>query len=89
MGGHPEAARVLIAGGASLDAVDGMFAASPLVWAVEGRRHARPGADHVGVARVLIAAGVPLDWQPPEGAPDQESTLEALADLKRAALAPA
>ena len=85
MGGHPEAARVLIAAGADVSAVDGMFAASPLVWAVEGRRHAPPGADHVGVARVLIAAGVPLDWQPPEGAPDQESTLEALADLKRAA----
>ncbi len=89
MGGHPDAARVLMAGGARLDAVDGMFAASPLVWAVEGRRHAQPGADHVGVARVLMAAGVPLDWQPPEGAPDQESTLEALADLKRAALGPA
>jgi len=87
MGGHPDAVRVLLAGGADINAKDGMFAATPLVWAVEGRRHAAPGSDHVGVARVLIASGSSLEWIPPEGAPDQESTLEALADLKREALA--
>jgi ankyrin repeat protein len=69
MGGHPEATRVLIAHGADVSALDGMFAAPPLVWAVEGRGHAEPGADHVGVARVLIAAGSPVEWQPPDGAP--------------------
>ena len=86
MGGHPEAVRVLLQHGASVSASDGMFAASPLVWAVEGRRHAKPGeTDHVEVARLLIAAGSPLEWTPPEGAPSAEGTLEGLAELRRAA----
>ena len=84
MGGHVDAVRVLLTHGADVTARDGMFAASPLVWAVEGRRNARHrGADHVGVARVLIASGSPLDWTPPEGAPDIESTLEGLTELRR------
>ena len=86
MGGHPEAVRVLLQYGANVTATDGMFAASPLVWAVEGRRHAKPGeTDHVEVARPLIAAESPLGWTPPEGAPSAEGTLEGLADLRRAA----
>ena len=89
MGGHPDAARVLIAHGADVDALDGMFSASPLVWAVEGRGHAAPGSDHVGVARILIDAGCSLEWEPPPGAPDQERTFERLIDLRRAALEPA
>jgi hypothetical protein len=84
MGGHVEAVHVLLQHGADVNARDGMFAASPLVWAVEGRRNARHHAgDHVGVARVLIAAGSPLDWVPPEGAPDVESTQDALVELRR------
>lgn len=84
MGGHVEAVRVLLQHGADVNAVDGMFSASPLVWAVEGRRNSKHrGADHVGVARLLIAGGVPLEWIPPEGAPDIESTLEGLAELRR------
>ncbi len=89
MGGHPEAVRVLLRFGAPVDARDGMFAATPLVWAVEGRGHAQPGADHVAVARLLIAAGSPLEWTPPEGAPNVERTIDALADLRRAATADA
>jgi ankyrin repeat protein len=85
MGGHPDAVRVLLAGGADVNAKDGTFAATPLVCAVEGRRHPGPGSDHVGVARVLIAAGSSLDWIPPAGAPNPESTLEALAQLTREA----
>ena len=84
-GGHPEAVRELLQYGADVNATDGMFAASPLIWAVEGRRHARPGSDHVEVARLLIAANCPLGWTPPEGAPSPEGTLEGLADLRRAA----
>ena len=84
MGGHVEAVRVLLNHGADVNARDGMFSASPLVWAVEGRRNSKhAGADHVGVARLLIAAGVPLEWTPPEGAPDVESTLDGLAALRR------
>lgn len=86
MGGHPEATRVLIAYGADVNALDSMFAAPPLVWAVEGRDHAEPGTDYVGVARVLIAAGSTLEWQPPEGAPGPERTLEGLIELRREVL---
>ncbi|HTV01961.1 MAG TPA: ankyrin repeat domain-containing protein [Luteitalea sp.] len=85
MGGHPEATRVLIDAGADLHALDGMFAAPPLVWAVEGREHAQPGADHVAVARLLIAAGSPQEWHVPEGAPDPERTLDGLIELRREA----
>jgi ankyrin repeat protein len=85
MAGHPEAVRVLLAHGADVKALDGMFAATPLIWAVEGRGHAQPGSDHVAVARELIAAGSPLDWTPPDGAPGPERTLEGLIDLRRAA----
>ena len=84
MGGHVEAVRVLLKHGADVHALDGMFSASPLVWAVEGRSTVkRRGADHVGVARLLIASGSPLDWTPPEGAPGPERTLDGLAELRR------
>jgi hypothetical protein len=87
MGGHPDAVRVLLTFGANVHALDGMFAASPFVWAVEGRGHAQPGADHVGVARALIEAGSSAEWTPPEGAPGPERTLEGLIELRRAAAA--
>jgi Ankyrin repeats (3 copies) len=84
MGGHVDAVRVLLEHGADVNALDGMFSAPPMVWAVEGRRSAkRRAGDHVGVARLLIAAGSPLEWTAPEGAPDIESTQEALAALRR------
>ena len=88
MRGRVDAVRVLLAAGADVNALDGMFAASPMVWAVEGRRHPRPGADHVGVARLLLAARSPVTWTVPEGAPDPESTLDGLTDLVRAASTP-
>jgi hypothetical protein len=83
MGGHVEAARVLLARGADPGPLDGMFAAPPIVWAVEGRENPQHRGDHVGVARVLLAAGSPADWTPPQGAPSPERTLEGLAALKR------
>jgi len=86
MAGHVDAVRVLLDHGAPVDARDGMFAATPLVWTVEGRRNAnQAGADHVAVARLLIAAGGSTDWTPPEAAPSPEGTLEKLAELVRAA----
>jgi hypothetical protein len=83
MKGHPEAVKVLLAFGAPVDATDGMFSAPPIVWAVEGRSHAQPGADHVGVARLLIAAGSPVEWTPPPASPGPERTLEGLRELRR------
>jgi ankyrin repeat protein len=86
MAGRPDAARVLLAYGAPINALDGMFSATPLLWAAEGRSEGHhPGADHVGVARLLIAAGSSLEWIAPEGAPDPEGTQEKLVELCRAA----
>jgi hypothetical protein len=89
MAGSPEAVRVLLAHGASVQALDGMFSASPLVWASEGWRHPSPGVGdgHVRAARLLIEAGSSLEWIPPEKAPDPEGTHEQLAELCRAAAA--
>jgi hypothetical protein len=86
MGGHADAVRVLLRHGADKGALDGMFAAPPLVWAVEGRDHARDrDAEYIDVARVLIEAGSPVEWTPPEGAPSPERTLEGLSRLRREA----
>lgn len=87
MGGRAEAVRVLLQYGASVSALDGMFSATPLVWATEGWSHDphTGAADHPRVAQLLIAAGSPLDWIPPEKAPDPEGTQEHLAELCRAA----
>jgi len=85
MRGHPEAVRVLLAFGAPVDALDGMFSGTPLIWAVAGRGRPAPVADHVRVARLLIEAGSPVEWSPPEGAPNAEQVLEGLFDLRRAA----
>jgi ankyrin repeat protein len=88
MAGYPDAVRVLLTHAADVRALDGMFAATPLVWAVEGRNSRKdPRADHVAVARLLIAAGSPLDWTPPEGAPSVDGTIEGLIELTRAATA--
>ncbi len=90
MDGHPDAVRVLLHYGANVNAKDGMFSATPLIWAVEGRSHAKDGGNrHVEVARLLIAAGSELEWAPPEGAPSPERTLEGLAELRKAAAAKA
>jgi hypothetical protein len=84
MGGHVDAVRVLLKHGADVNALDGMFSAPPLVWAVEGRSSSgHRGGDHVGVARALIGSGSPLDWTPPPGSPGPERTLEGLLELRR------
>jgi ankyrin repeat protein len=87
MAGRTEAVRVLLSYGASAHALDEMFSATPLVWASEGWSHdpRQAGVDHVGVARLLIAAGSPLEWVPPERAPDPEGTQEQLSELCHAA----
>jgi ankyrin repeat protein len=86
MAGHAEAVRVLLAYRASVDALDGMFSATPLVWAAEGWSHGTGGdTDYPRVARLLLAGGSPREWLPPEKAPDSERTQEQLIELCRAA----
>jgi ankyrin repeat protein len=86
MAGRADAVRVLLAHGALVNALDGMFAATPLVWTCEGWSHGpQPGADHLMVARLLLAAGSLREWTPPEKAPDPEGTQERLIELCRAA----
>jgi ankyrin repeat protein len=86
MAGRPEAVRVLLTHGAAVNALDGVFAATPLVWATQGWSHAsQMRADYLAVARLLIAAGSPLEWIPPEKAPNPEHTQEQLIELCRAA----
>src|SRR5690242_3795274 len=83
MAGRVEAVRVLLAHGASVHNLDGMFSATPLVWATEGWSHDPHlgDADYVAVARLLIAAGSSQEWKAPEKAPDPEGTHEQLAEL--------
>jgi ankyrin repeat protein len=87
MAGRADAVRVLLGHGASVNALDGMFAATPLVWACEGWSHdpRQGGSDHLAVARLLLAAGSPREWVAPEKAPDPEGTQECLLELCRAA----
>jgi ankyrin repeat protein len=87
MAGHVEAVRALLEGGASVNALDGMFSGTPLLWASHGWKNNphQTAVDHIGVARHLIAAGSPLEWIPPEKAPDPEGAQEELSELCRAA----
>jgi ankyrin repeat protein len=84
MAGSPDCVRALLDRGASPNDLDGMFAAPPLIWTVEGSRHPSPGADHLAVIRLLVDAGS-VEWAPPPDAPQVEGTLERLADLRQAA----
>jgi ankyrin repeat protein len=94
MGGHMEAVGVLLAHGASVNALDGFVRGTPLVWTAHGWQQSPDATtgdskvDHVGVARQLIAAGSPLEWLAPENAPDPEATQEQLDNLIRTASAP-
>jgi hypothetical protein len=84
--GRVEAVRVLLGYGAPVDVLDGMFSGTPLVWAADGWSNAnRDRNDFVAVARLLIAAGSPLDWHPHGDTPGPERVQEILIELRRAA----
>jgi ankyrin repeat protein len=85
MSGHANAARVLIGHGAAVNALDGMFSGTPLLWAAEGWSDGPNAAHFVEVARVLLAAGSSREWNVPDKAPDPEGTQVKLAELCRAA----
>ncbi len=79
MEGNVEAARVLLAHGASVSARDGEFHAPPLIWAAEGARNStRDDGAHAAVGRMLLEAGSPVDW---EGGPEPA---EAVRDIVHA-----
>lgn len=81
--GQPEAVRVLLAHGASVSVRDREFHAQPLVWAAEASRgHREDGRDYTTVARLLLEAGSPLEWQAGEEPADE--LLEILAEWRRA-----
>jgi len=63
MEGWPDAVRVLLAHGASIDARDREFKATPLIWAAEGSRSSRPDRDHATVGKLLLAAGSATEWR--------------------------
>jgi ankyrin repeat protein len=83
MEGWPDAVRVLLAHGASVTARDREFHAQPLVWAADGfrTRGHRDGRDHDAVARLLLEAGSPVEWQPGEEPADE--VLDIIARWRR------
>ncbi|HET6568083.1 MAG TPA: ankyrin repeat domain-containing protein [Rhodothermales bacterium] len=82
MAGRPDAVRVLLAHGASPAARDREFHGQPLVWAAEGSRmHEDRGGSYAEVARLLLDAGSPLEWEPGEE-PDA-GILDILAEWRR------
>jgi ankyrin repeat protein len=74
MEGWPDAARVLLAHGASVSVRDREFQAQPLIWAAEGARTSRTDRDHATVGRLLLDAGSPVEWEP--GAEPAEPILD-------------
>jgi ankyrin repeat protein len=81
MAGWPDAVRVLLAHGASVEARDREFHATALVAAAEGSRHAAPDRDHAAVGRLLLDAGSPLEWRG-SGEPADEQIVEIIDGWK-------
>lgn len=82
MAGWADAVRVLLSHGASVTVRDREFHGQPLVWAAEGSRGAHGGGrDHAAVARLLLDAGSPSDWE--AGDEPAEGILEVLAEWNR------
>src|SRR6266542_2500780 len=71
MEGWPDAVRVLLAHGASVNVRDREFNGQPLIWAAEGSRQGREGRDFAAVGKLLLDAGSPVEWkagdEPAEG----------------------
>ena len=82
MEGWPDAVRVLLARGASVQIRDREFNGPPLVWAAEGSRQGREGRDFAAVGRMLLAAGSPVEWKAPEAEP-AEGITEVIAAWQR------
>lgn len=62
--GRPESVRILLTHGASVSIRDREFHGQPLVWAADGfRSHAPDHRDYGQVARLLLDAGSPVEWE--------------------------
>lgn len=86
--GWPDAVRVLLAHGASTSVRDREFHGQPLVWAADGfRTHGANGRDFRDVARQLLEAGSPVDWQ--TGEEPAEAIVEIIQEWQRLAESPA
>jgi ankyrin repeat protein len=81
MEGWPEAVRVLLAHGASVQVRDREFNGQPLIWAAEGSRQGREGRDFAAVGRLLLDAGSPVEWE--AGEEPAEGILEIVATWQR------
>lgn len=68
--GSPECVAAILEaerGRALVSVRDPNYGGTPLGWCCHGSRNCgRPGADHAAVARLLVAAGSPIDWDPDE-----------------------
>lgn len=86
MEGNAEAARLLLANGASVSVRDREFRAPPLIWAAEGSLSSkRAGRDHAAVGRLLLDAGSPVEWE--SGPEPAESILDVVDAWRAAAMA--
>jgi ankyrin repeat protein len=82
MEGWSGAVRVLLAHGASVSVRDREFHAQPLVWAADGSRNRNgDGRDYATVARLLLDAGSPVEWQ--AGEEPSEDILDIIAEWRR------
>ena len=82
MAGQPDAVRVLLAHGASLDVRDREFNAQPLVWAAEGARsHPERARGCAEAGALLLRAGSSVEWN--AGDEPSESILEILTEWQR------
>jgi ankyrin repeat protein len=80
--GQLDAVRVLLRHGADVAAKDREFNGTPLAWAADGARNHRE-QDFTPVARALIDAGSPTDWQP--AAEPSEDILDLLEEWRSGA----
>lgn len=68
--GSPECVAAILEaerGRALVTVRDPTYGGTPLGWCCHGSRNCwRQGADHAAVARLLVAAGSPIDWNPDE-----------------------
>ncbi len=82
MAGRTDAVRILLAHGASVSVRDREFHAQPLVWAAEGSRNGNgDGRNYAAVARLLLDAGSPVEWEP--GEEPSEGVLDIIAAWRR------